>query len=232
MRRGPSSSLAFIATLLCVGTLAAAGCGNEGDDAGASASGRDGGRSAPEPALVAVPDVTGQTAEEASSSLEAEGLEPIFDPEPEDSSLCTVSYQDQTGEIEEGSEVILTLECMVDVPDLSDEPADDAVSELEDLGLTTSFEEEPDDSSVCNVEDQDVVGEVEPESEVVLSLSCKLPNVTGKDLASAVSELELLGYSADHPSVHDPSACRVTSHRKAAEPGETVELGVSCAYGG
>jgi hypothetical protein len=120
---------------------------------------------------------------------------------------------------------------MVDVPDVSDEPAEDAVSKLEDLGLATSFEAQPHDASVCTVEDQDVVGEAEPESEVVLSVLCKLPDLTGQRLRDVVSELELIGYRADHPRVDDPSACTVTSYRSVAEPGATIELKVACAYG-
>ena len=231
MRGRASWTLVFISTLLCAGAIAAAGCGNDRDDVRAGASSRDGGPSAREPAFVEVPDVTGQTAGEASNSLEAEGFKPSFDPEPDDPSLCMVSDQDQTGEIERGSEVILTLECMVDVPDVSDDRADDAVSELEDLGVTASYEAEPNDSSVCTVEDQDVVGEAESESEVVLSLVCTLPDVTGQDLESAVSELESIGYRTDHPSVADPSACTVTSHRSEAEPGATIQLAVDCARG-
>ena len=231
MRRRPWRTPLFIATLLCAGTIAAAGCGGGSDDVGTGASSRDGDPSVAEPALEAVPDVTGQKAEEAASSLEAQGFKPTFAPEPDDPSLCTVGGQDQTGEIERGSEVVLTLECMVDVPDVSDEPPDEAVSELQDLGLTTRFEKEPDDSSVCTVEDQDVVGRAEPESEVVLSLLCKLPDVTGQPVKSAASKLELIGYRADHPTVYDPAACTVTSHRSAAEPGATIDLAVHCASG-
>ena len=218
----------IVAALLCVGAIAATACGADDDRRSAS---RSGGPSQPEPALVEVPDVTGETAEAASSALEAAGFEPAFDTEPGDPGLCTVSEQDQTGEIEEGSEVVLTLECMVDVPDLSRKPADDAVSQLDDLGLTTRYKEEPDDSSVCTVEDQDVVGQVEPGSEVVLSVVCKLPDVTGKELETAVSQLELIGYSADHRVVREPRVCTVTSHAKQAAPGATVELAVHCPYG-
>ena len=170
----------------------------------------------------------GQTASEGSSSLEAAGFDPSFDAEPDDPSLCTVSDQDQIGEVEEGSAVVLTLKCMVDVPDLSREPADDAVSQLEDLGLTARYEDEPDDPSECTVDEQDVGGEAEPESEVILSVLCTLPDVTGKELETAVSELERIGYSADPPSVDDPSVCTVTSHRSQAAPGATIALEVHC----
>lgn len=219
---------AAMATLLCVGAIAAAGCGKDSDDIRAGAGARDGDPSALEPARAEVPDVIGQKADEAGGALEAEGFDPSFDPEPDDSRLCTVSDQHPTGEIEEGAEVILTLECTVDVPDVSDEPAEDAVSRLDDLGLTTSYEAEPDDLSVCTVEDQDVVGEADPKSEVVLSLICRLPNLTGKDLPTAVADLERIGYAAHHPSAADPRSCTVTSHRTHAEPGARVELGINC----
>lgn len=214
-----------IAMLLAVAVIAAAGCGTDSDDDRARASSENRG---PSPALAEVPDVTGETAEAGRSALEAAGFEPTFDPSPDDPSLCTVSDQDQTGAIEEGSEVILTLECKVDVPDLSGKPADDAIAELDDLGLTTTYEEEPDDPSACTIEDQDVVGEAEPDSEVVLSVICKLPDVTGKDLPTAVSRLELIGYRANHRAAGDPSACTVTSHKSEAEPGATIALTVHC----
>ena len=220
----------MIATLLCAAALAVAGCGTETDGDRAGAGSRNGGPSPAEPALVEVPDVTGQTAEAGSSTLEAAGFEPTFDREPDDARLCTVSGQDQAGEIEEGSEVILTLKCMVDVPDLSGKPADDAVAQLDELGLTASYEEEPDDPSECTVERQDVVGEVEPETEVALSVRCTLPDLTGRALDTAVSEFESIGYSADHRVVRDPSLCTVTSHAKMAEPGATIALAVHC-YG-
>lgn len=128
---------------------------------------------------------------------------------------------------------MLTLECRVDVPDVTGETADDATVDLEDLELTVSYEEEPDDSSACTVEDQDTIGEAEPKSEVVLSLLCEVPDVTGTDLDSAVSDLELAGYTADHPYVEDSSVCTVGSQdpEGEAEPGAEVTLDVECDYG-
>ncbi len=214
--------------LLCMGAIVAAGCGADDERTGASSRG---GPSAAEPALVEVPDVIGESADAAASTLRAEGLEPSFDREPDDRARCTVADQDQTGEVEKGSEVILTLECTVDVPDLSRKPADDAVSRLEKLGLAATYEEDPEDASVCTVESQDVVGEAEPESEVVLSLLCRLPDVTGKEVETAASALERLGYTTEHRRVASPSTCTVTSHRSHAEPGATIDLRVHCADG-
>ena len=182
--------------------------------------------------MVEVPDVIGESAAAASAALEAEGFDPGFSPEPDDPRLCTVANQDGSGEVEQGAEVMLTLECKVEVPDLSDEPADDAVRRLEELGLTAGYEEEPRDPSPCTVEEQDVVGEAEPGSEVVISVLCKLPDVTGKDLRSAVSTLRAIGYEAEHRFVRDPRACTVTSHRSEGAPGAPVDLTVHCAPGG
>jgi len=61
-------------------------------------------RAIEDPALVEVPDVLGESADIAAEELEAEGLLVLFDPEPDDPGLCTVSDQDQLDEIEEGSE--------------------------------------------------------------------------------------------------------------------------------
>ena len=221
---------ALVAASLCAGAVAAAGCGSDSRNDHASAGSRDG-PAAAEAALVEVPDVTGDEAQAGRGSLEAAGFEASFDTPPEDPSLCTISDQDQTGEIEKGSEVILTLECKVDVPDLSDEPVAAAVAQLDQLGLTAGYEQEPDDPSMCTVEDQDVDGEVEPDSEVVLSVLCRLPDVTGRDVQAAVSELESLGYRADPRSAGNRSGCTVTSHKVEAEPGATIDLAVHCGYG-
>ncbi len=63
---------------------------------------------------------------------------------------------------------------VVDVPDLTGEDGADAVSELEDLGLTVAFvEEDGREASGCEVETQDVVGDADPGSEVILDLDCR-----------------------------------------------------------
>ena len=63
---------------------------------------------------------------------------------------------------------------LVDVPDVTAEDGADAVSTLEDLGLTVSFaEEDGRDPSGCEVEDQDVIGDADPESDVTLTLDCR-----------------------------------------------------------
>ncbi len=62
-----------------------------------------------EPALVKVPDVTGMDGREAVDAIEAKGLHAVHD--EDDPTGCTVDDQDETGEVEPGAEVVLTLEC-------------------------------------------------------------------------------------------------------------------------
>ena len=214
--------------MLCSAALSLPSCGSESDSTGGQVD-------APpdEPALTEVPDVIGEDAETATSDLEAEGFTATYDPEPDDPSLCDVTDQDQSGEVEEGAEILLTLECRVDVPDMTGETVDDAAAGLEELGLTVSYEEEPDDTSVCTVEEQDTVGEAEPESGIVLSVLCEVPDVTNSALDSAVSDLELAGYEASYSYVEDSSVCSVASQdpEGEAEPGAEITLNVECGDG-
>ena len=62
---------------------------------------------------------------------------------------------------------------LVEVPDVTGDIAEDAASKLEDKGFTVSFGEDPDDSSECTVREQDKTGEVEPGTEVHLTLECE-----------------------------------------------------------
>src|SRR4051794_15819240 len=72
--------------------------------------------------VVEVPDVTGMSAEEAQAEIEGGGvLTASFDPEPEDPALCEVTDQDEIGEVEAATDVVLTLHCQVDVPDTTGE---------------------------------------------------------------------------------------------------------------
>ncbi len=59
--------------------------------------------------LVKVPDVTGKDGQEAVDAIEAKGLYASHD--EDDPAGCTVEDQDETGEVEPGTEVGLTLEC-------------------------------------------------------------------------------------------------------------------------
>jgi beta-lactam-binding protein with PASTA domain len=61
---------------------------------------------------VEVPDVTNQSGDEATSDLEAAGLQATYDQEPDDPSNCTVTDQNPAAgeQVDDGSEVTLTCE--------------------------------------------------------------------------------------------------------------------------
>ena len=125
-----------IATALIVVAIAALGVGGCGESSGGSVPseslGADtsaelddpaavvedsfGGDSEP-PALVTVPDVTGEDGDSAQSDLESEGLTAAFDPiDPADPRGCTVTDQDPVAYTEldtevDSTDVILTVEC-------------------------------------------------------------------------------------------------------------------------
>lgn len=93
--------------VLLVGALFA-GCASEADSPPAEEPAAEQAPPA-EPELVEVPDVTGMDGQEAVDSIEAEGLYASHD--EDDPAGCTVEVQDETGEVDPGTEVILTLDC-------------------------------------------------------------------------------------------------------------------------
>jgi len=120
-----------------------------------------------------VPDVEGENAEDAESTLEDAGFTSTFEEEPDDPSACTVATQDTTEDAAPGAEILLELTCVVDVPFLGGQDAQSAQSALEGLGLTVVFDPEPSDPYSCTVADQSATGEVDPGTEVVLTLECE-----------------------------------------------------------
>lgn len=65
---------------------------------------------AEEARLVEVPDVVGMDGQEAVNAIEAEGLYASHD--EDDPAGCTVEDQDETGEVEPETKVVITLECL------------------------------------------------------------------------------------------------------------------------
>lgn len=62
---------------------------------------------------------------------------------------------------------------VAEVPDVTGLAGDEAADSIEANGdLTASYEEEPTDPAACTVEDQDEYGEVDPGTEVFLTLDC------------------------------------------------------------
>ena len=84
-----------------------------------------------------------------------------------------------------------------------------------------TLDPEPGDAEECEVDDQDVTDDVEPESTITLTVSCEVPDVTGKDAESAQSDLELGGYrgiSSKSPMIRAPALSRIKTPSPATKP--------------
>lgn len=121
---------------------------------------------------VLVPDMTEQPAEDALADLEDAGLDPSYEVEPPDASVCTVSDQSVAidDEVDEGEPISLTLAC--EVPDVASEDPDSAASTLEGAGFTSTTDTYPSDPSLCTVESQDPEGSADLGAEISLTLDC------------------------------------------------------------
>ncbi|MBW5252516.1 Stk1 family PASTA domain-containing Ser/Thr kinase [Streptomyces poriferorum] len=91
---------------------------------------------------VDVPDVTGQSVDDATAELEDAGLEVVVAPgrvdSPEDEGNVARQSLDEGAEAAEGDTITLTVSKgpqMIDVPDVTGKDVDDARSELEDAGF-------------------------------------------------------------------------------------------------
>ncbi|MGW0938182.1 Stk1 family PASTA domain-containing Ser/Thr kinase [Streptomyces sp. NPDC002666] len=91
---------------------------------------------------VDVPDVTGQSVDDATAELEDAGLEVVVAPgrvnSPEDEGNVARQSLEEGAEAAEGDTITLTVSKgpqMIDVPDVTGKDVDDARSELEDAGF-------------------------------------------------------------------------------------------------
>jgi hypothetical protein len=154
----------------------------------------------PAPPEVPIPNVVGDKADDAAMRVERAGFGSTFEPEPAgDAELCKVASQFPTGTAEKGSDVTLSLECVVEVPDVTGDPADEAKRRIEAQGnLTASFDFEPEDPSACTVARQDERGTVEPDTEVVLTLTCPLTVEDVRRSATKLAKSSAIGLGGDY----------------------------------
>jgi hypothetical protein len=124
--------------------------------------------------IIEVPEVIDLPAQEAIDEIDAvEGLAASFDSAPADVELCTVEDQDETGEVALDTDVVLTLNCQIEVPDVVGMAADEAQAEIHGTeGLTASLDPEPEDPALCTAAAQDEEGAVDEGTDVVLTLEC------------------------------------------------------------
>jgi beta-lactam-binding protein with PASTA domain len=184
---------------------------------------------------VEVPDVRGEDADTARSTLENEAFGVTFDPEePGDPTLCTVEDQDPSGEAEPGAEITLTLTC--EAPDVTGDAVDDAVVAIEDAGYTATVRPNVEDPVPCTVEEQAPTGEVDLGENIVLRHDCvDIPDVVGTDAESARDEIESSGdlTATFEPEPADTTDCTVESQdlEGTVTRGEDVVLTLDCPGG-
>jgi serine/threonine-protein kinase len=197
--------------------------------------------------LIDVPDVVGETEEDARRALEALEFEvSVTREENVDFDPGVVFAQDPAGRerAEEGSTVQLRVSsgaALVTVPDVVGQPFADAEAQLRAAGFEVRRIDSPDDEApVDEVLEQSPAGDTEAEegSEVALTVSSgpdaiEIPDVSGDTVGSASAELEALGFETDTTSEasNDVPQGRVIRTEPGAgsqrQEGSTVTLVVS-----
>jgi hypothetical protein len=168
-----SAGVVLALAALMIGVLALAGCDTgaeepEAAQAEGSPSAPAPESSSPEPSLAVVPPVVDLAADEAQAAVEDEGLYASFAPDdPVDAAGCLVTdqYPVDGDEVDEGSEVELSIEC--EVPDVVGLDGQSAVDELEAAEFEWWVDDCEDALADCTVADQDPV-DAEPSAEISL----------------------------------------------------------------
>ena len=151
---------------------------------------------------VIVPDVTGQTLEEATATLKEAKLKvgdvtTRDDPEAEPSEVLE-QFPSSGEEVPVGREIDLVVAAASTVPDVTGETEADATALLEDAGYEVSVATEPSDTveeGHVIAQDPDAGAEYEQGQTVTILVSegpeaQEMPDVTGQDADEAQAQLE------------------------------------------
>ncbi|WP_049578648.1 Stk1 family PASTA domain-containing Ser/Thr kinase [Streptomyces sp. SBT349] len=155
-----------------------------------------------------VPDVVGESLEQASRSLENAGFEPVEgETRPCDEEAETVCETTPAADEQHprGTEVTIVMSegpAPVEVPDVVGDPFDEAETTLEEAGFTVVREEEEtsDEEPETVLEQSPEAGEeAEPDSEITLTVAVEpegveVPDVVGDHVDQARAELEGAGF--------------------------------------
>ncbi|MGW6207323.1 Stk1 family PASTA domain-containing Ser/Thr kinase [Streptomyces sp. NPDC055089] len=195
------------------------------------------------PEIVTVPDVRGVALAEARRQLEKRGLTP---------GMITKEFDDDVaaGEVlrtdpEAGAErhpdsavaIVVSKGSPVDVPDVTGQPVEDATAELEDAGLEVVVApgrvDSPEDEGNVARQSLDEGAEAAEGDTITLTVSkgpqmIDVPDVTGKDVDDARSELEDAGFEVkvDRPflSFSDTVASQSVDGGDQAPEGSTITI--------
>ena len=164
----------------------------------------------PTVAMVTIPDLQNFLQEDAESRLERDGLKVEVETEMSDDVAegRVIRTEPAAGEeVEEGTTVLLVVSAgpeQIEIPDVRGKTQQDAIDELEELGLrVTGFENDndPDVEKGRATKTNPAAGtEVTRDSEVVLYVSSgqvEVPELRNKSAAEAQQELIKLGLLAD-----------------------------------
>jgi serine/threonine-protein kinase len=195
---------------------------------------------------VEVPNVVGQTREDAEAVLTADGFEVEVAMEASEEPEGNVTAQDPTAgsEVDEGSTVTLTVSAgpeTVTVPDVVGQTQQEAETTLRDEGfVVVAQQEESEDVEEGRVIRQDPAGnsEAAPESTVTIVVSSgqgtvQVRDVAGRPEGEATTILRDAGFTvqrADEASNDVPEGTVIRSEPGAGaevQPGSTVTIFVS-----
>lgn len=190
------------------------------------------------PAEVTVPNVVGETLEDAQATLEKAGFDVTTEDIESDREIGTVVRQAPKAGSTAGSGDTITLYVSkgvtkVTVPDVTGSDVSSARSEISSAGLTVGSVTEDDGSSgqaPGTVVGQDPSGgtSVAKGSSVSLIIAAQsgssVPDVTGSDQATARSKLESLGFSVTSSGAESTQP-EGTVIDQDPQPGSTVPAG-------
>ncbi len=191
------------------------------------------------PAPLAVPDVTGKSAEDAENKLLATGFtvgprKRIFDPQAQPGSVLGSTPAAGTTATK-GSEVSLRVADALTVPDVRGSATDDAVATMERAGFTVTVGDPAFDADINAGDilrtDPGPGALVDPENAQVFlvpSNAVSVPDVTGGTVQQATDRLAALGLSASVLGLFGAADSTVWDQSPGAggrvEPGGTVRV--------
>lgn len=199
--------------------------------------------------MVEVPDIVDKTLEEAEQLLEDRNLKYQLEPVESDKEANTVTDQDPAAgeEVEEYTRVTIYYskgESGITIPNLENKTTEDAMTALEDLGLTVAgtskeYSDTVEEGKVCGTDP--VVGTSVKKGTSVTILVSKgpesqmvtVPNIVGKKEEVALEKLADVGLSGNTANVTYVYSSKYAEGRvvtQSVKAGKKVEVGTKIDY--
>lgn len=199
--------------------------------------------------MVEVPDIVDKTLEESEQLLEDRNLKYQLEPVESDKEANTVTDQDPAAgeEVEEYTRVTIYYskgESGITIPNLENKTTEDAMTALEDLGLTVAgtskeYSDTVEEGKVCGTDP--VVGTSVKKGTSVTILVSKgpesqmvtVPNIVGKKEEVALEKLADVGLSGNTANVTYVYSSKYAEGRvvtQSVKAGKKVEVGTKIDY--